>query len=259
MRTTICACIKDCGKAYLNFWIKYHLSLGFDHICIYDNDSTIPIDANYINAKDNVTVIRFPGKVPVPKVYNDFLKYTGHMYDWIAFIDDDEYIYLEQDVTIQDFLSKFDDNVSAVELNWWNFGSSGKLIAPEDGDVFNYFTKCTKSEDPFNQAIKSIVRPEKTKKMINPHFGEYVSYEVNENGKVISGPGCFPPSHKRAWVNHYHTKSREDYIKKIQRGNVDRIETTYTIDRIKAIDDVCTEDFKYQNIKKLFGGRDDTK
>ena len=39
MKTAICAIAKH-ENVYINDWVNYHLNLGFDHIYIYDDNSS---------------------------------------------------------------------------------------------------------------------------------------------------------------------------------------------------------------------------
>lgn len=55
MKTAICTCIKD-EQAYLKEWLDYHLSLGFDHIYLYEDDGSKPHN-DIVKDYNNVTLL----------------------------------------------------------------------------------------------------------------------------------------------------------------------------------------------------------
>ena len=74
-----------------------------------------------------------------------------------------------------------------------------------------------------NSHIKTIANPRKISYIYNPHCAAYFEncYAVNENGGEITFAFNNPPTVEKIVVNHYHTKSREEYETKIRRGNAD--------------------------------------
>ncbi|MFT9383173.1 MAG: glycosyltransferase family 2 protein, partial [Acetobacter orientalis] len=93
-------------------WISWHLSLGFDKIFIYDDHST---DGTFevceiISRKYNIELNRTNiEKEPnfywrQKESYFDACRKSLNNYKWLAFLDADEYIYLEEHNTINDFL-----------------------------------------------------------------------------------------------------------------------------------------------------------
>lgn len=65
----------------------------------------------------------------------------------------------------------------------------------------------------------------------NPHHPVYFEgvYSVNENGGVVIGPANEPATAEKIAMNHYHTKSKEEYAKKVQRGNADHVDNHYSM------------------------------
>ena len=64
-----------------------------------------------------------------------------------------------------------------------------------------------------------------------PHFAFYFEgfHAVNENGNAVGGAFNNPVTTEKILINHYHTKSREEYAKKAQRGRSDTELNTYDI------------------------------
>ncbi len=60
MYAIISTMVRD-DNFYLDEWVNYHLSIGFEHIVIYDHKSIIPV-VNQWGAK--VTLIRIEDELP---------------------------------------------------------------------------------------------------------------------------------------------------------------------------------------------------
>lgn len=220
----ICAIAKD-ETPYIEEWITYHLNLGVDFFVIYDNKSKIPLShtlANFI-ALEKVRVIECPiNDSQQLKAYNHCLYEMNNKTEWIAFIDIDEFIVLHQHLSIKDFLSTFED-FQGVCLNWLNYNASGHIEA-SDQHVFKRFDQHLPYEHSINRHVKSIVRPRHVTVMANPHYAHFDLgyYAVNENRRQVLG--AFSNfSNKKAHINHYITKSFEEWVKKVAKGRVDTI------------------------------------
>ena len=85
---------------YAREWVGHHLALGFDHIYIYDNNHEgeehfETVLSDYV-ADGSVTVIwDYRDLEGVQRhAYNDAYKQLSKDYDWIAFFDFDEFLFL---------------------------------------------------------------------------------------------------------------------------------------------------------------------
>jgi len=94
MKVGICAIIKDCRAPYLNEWLNWHRLIGVDVFYIYDNDSIIPL-STVVENMTGVFIQKWQGKNQQHLVYADCIKNKKEC-DWIAFIDDDEFIVIEK-------------------------------------------------------------------------------------------------------------------------------------------------------------------
>lgn len=91
----ICAILKD-ELPFIDEWVNYHIKLGYDHIYLYDND-IISLCKSYIRLenRDRVTVNPIPNIDAIynqGRIYEKCLRDYGNSYDWITFIDIDEFI-----------------------------------------------------------------------------------------------------------------------------------------------------------------------
>lgn len=125
----LCLFCKD-ENEYLDEWITYHLSIGVEHIFIYDNMSKKPI-------KKSVDKFIKLGKVSVElvtddkqgrhcRVFNKCINDNGDKYKWIGFIDTDEFIVLKNNKSLASFLKDY-ENFAALGVYWLCFGSNQKI------------------------------------------------------------------------------------------------------------------------------------
>ena len=110
-------------------WLAHYKALGFDEFLIHDNDSdngtAEPLIA--LDEAGEVNYLDWPhavGRRPQRLAYEHARKVARS--DRLAFFDADEFLYLRQDDGIAAFLQRFDQDVSAVAINWIVFGSGGE-------------------------------------------------------------------------------------------------------------------------------------
>lgn len=226
MKVGICAIIKDCYEPYLIEWLQYHHDIGVDYFFIFDNDSAIPVS-------EITNKVPFCGDIYHGAIHG--LGVQGIAYglclrrvqldwplpDWLAFIDEDEFIRCENG-DIRSCLKGY-ENYSGVGLNWRIFGSSGlEQRTPErQRDKFVMYTG---AEWPPNRHIKSIVNPLKVSHCLTPHhFAYQEGFCVDVEKKRVPGNGPFvdPPIYKTMWIDHYFTRSLEEWMEKIKRPRAD--------------------------------------
>jgi len=211
-------CMARDEKNYINEFIQYHLILGFDRIYLYD-DEDIPIYKSLINPLWPVTVIPISsikqyGSQRTKMLHHFFVNYKNKHY-WATCIDVDEFIVLKKHNDIHEFLNEFIPLNGGVGINWVLFGSNEQKLY-EDKAVLERFTRCG---DP-NVHIKTIFVCSDAREMQNPHFvSKYIAGSTKStNGNVVNGPFNTNPDVSICQINHYHTKSSEEYSRKRQRG-----------------------------------------
>ena len=162
--------------------------------------------------------------------------------DWIAFIDDDEFI-LPECGNIKTVLSDY-NNYSALGINWLVFGSSGLKEKTDEKQIFK-FTKILDYKEPINRHIKTICKPETIVGFQTPHNCIFnYGYCVDTNKNILNGPFTITPIHKKIWINHYYLKSENEFLKKINRGRADTGDTNsqlkmkifYDIEKIPVLE-----------------------
>ena len=205
------------AACYMDEWINYHKLVGVDHFYIYDNESTDNLREvlkPYIKS-GLVTYTYWKGKCQQNKCYNYALNKHRFETKWLGFIDDDEFVVPMQDKKITDVLEKLNIN-SALSINWVIYGSNG-LKKKTDGLVIEKFTK--RGNISIESPCKLIVNPRIACFIDAVHFAFCVgkNYPVNEKKEKSNWCGKYTGDLVR--INHYHTKSLEEYILKKKRGD----------------------------------------
>ncbi|MBS0980968.1 glycosyltransferase family 2 protein [Acetobacter thailandicus] len=207
-------------------WISWHLSIGFDKIFIYDDhsdDGTFEICSilsDFYNIELKKTNIESETNFFIRQKlsYFDACKNSSNKYDWICFLDSDEYLYLDEDDSIKSFLSSYED-CNAIALNWCIYGSSNKTIK-DHIPIYKSFVFHSSRELNDNRLVKSIIRPcFYTFNYTDPHRFYLENEEYRDSlGEKFEWDGSTKNIEwKRARINHYICRSMEHYINRIKR------------------------------------------
>lgn len=238
MKTLLCAMARNENK-YLKKWAQYHLySVGFTHIVLYDNgfdEDERPIDVLDEYVKDGtVNIIDFRDKTLCqPNVYNDCLMRYSDNYDWIAFIDIDEYFTINNNgpTNIGECLARdiFND-YDVILCSWLTFGDCDKLEY-EDNFLCRRFTQyATKKITWENSLPKAMVRGRvKGFYFESPHIpNESTCSQLRicngsgnkavQIGEKVAIP-WMGPNYGLFYIRHYVTKTISEYCEKISRGD----------------------------------------
>lgn len=223
MKTAICLIVKNEARGICE-WILYHHLIGFDCIVVYDNASTDDTEAVLSRLKTKLQIIYIPWpsteRTYQLDAYNHALRLLENEYDWVAFLDSDEFLVLLDDTDIKSFLSRFADR-SGIALNWAIYGSCGHIDIPDGLVIENFLTRAPDDFGP-NQHVKVIVRPQAAKSCINPHYFKIETNYANVHGEDVvwqsDGVAAAPVTLSVARVNHYFTRSRGHWAEKLKRG-----------------------------------------
>ena len=225
-------CIAKNENKYIRDYVDYYMKLGFSHISIIDNNDKDgekfeDVINDYIES-GYVSIINARGfKRHQCTAYKVFYDRNHNEYDYIAYFDCDEYLVLKEDKSIQEYLRRsiFDD-AQVIQLSWLMFGDSGH-ITYEDRPMYERFTDPIHSKGNLEH-VKSIIRCDIDPDYIrfrNPHTVSCMDlYFVNGEGERIINSFQQIPSYKLAQLNHYYTKSLEEFLWRYERGRADIID-----------------------------------
>jgi Glycosyltransferase family 92 len=220
----VCAIFRD-EAPYLREWIEFHRLVGVERFFLYDHWSTDDPDralAPYV-AEGVVEVVDWPASPPAQiKAYEHFLKRHRESARWVAFVDLDEFLFSPTGRPVADVLSGFED-APGVGVNWATFGSSGHRTRPA-GLVIESYTRRTTAYR-INRHIKSIVDPTRVRAFCRPGFFMFFEGEtVDERRRPVGGPpygATDEVSFDLLRINHYTTRSEEEYRRKLARPTPD--------------------------------------
>lgn len=221
---------------YLLEWIAWHRTIGIEHFFVYSNNNTDGSD-ELLMALANAGVITWlensdhVSAVPQHKAYGHALSVLPDILDyrWAAIIDADEFIMLNFDKyeKFSDFLEWQEEApVDAIALNWIFFGANGRKAWTNDLTTRRF----TSREPRVSRQIKSV---SKVNKFVSSHchfpfsFRDEAFTFVNDVRQPYQHEAANPcaglvPSAQNAWVNHYYSRSSEEFIWKKARGYGDR-------------------------------------
>ena len=141
-------------------------------------------------------------------------------FDWILFVDSDEYLFLSKD-TVKTFLLRL-SGADSVAVHWCCYGSSGHVLTPVELPV-EAFTKHGLPAQHINKHVKSFVRPLAWRgRYHNVHaFDVDPEKLVGTDGKKILWSDIIGLTQSEAdWsiakIMHYQCKSMEQFIGRVR-------------------------------------------
>ena len=268
-KVSLCSIFKN-EACYLKEWINFHVLIGIEHFYLYNNFS----EDNYYEVlkpfiEDGiVTLIDWPVHQGQCSAYIDCIAKHKNESEWIGFIDLDEFIVLNSYEDIYSFLLQFQEKYPTVVIYWKIFGSSGfvdrdrKQLVTESfylawrkhSDIGKYFFNTLYDFDSnfkYNKIIVHTMWGKKGFMNVPPVdcFYNILVGTVHPKGKPV-----FPIQ-----INHYFTKSLNEYIEKSRRGdavfktNPRDMEYFYEHDNPSTVPDYSA----YKYLKKLKGINDE--
>lgn len=225
----ICAVAKN-EDPYIREWLEHYRRLGAAHFYIYDNNDDETTTIKDISAYPDVTVIPIRGRASLENIhwqvgaYADAYFKFGHAYNWMGFFDIDEFVEIDNNGQLEDFLdSPMFDGTSVVHLHWRYYGDGGHVhYSPEPlairfkepADVNVCYADKAKPE---NRYVKSFVRTGfLDMNFPDPHSPRFYGAVC----RVASGRFEYADSSTDtvdlafARIRHYGTKTIEEYIKR---------------------------------------------
>ena len=233
---------------YVKEWIDYHILAGIDHFYLYDNESTDNVKEILQPYIDNglVTYEFYPGKIPQMAAYNSAIKKYRFEAEYLAFIDLDEFIYPHENKSILEIINEYfnkSSNIAGFSIHWATFGASGQYKADYSKGVLERFLHRAATTFNHNKYVKTIVNPRSVNHMQGPHNAMYFEgkFAVREDGAVVQLAGIEPVSSNIISINHYRTKSKEEYEIKADRGDAYYLKGYHNADDFDPNDPVTNE------------------
>lgn len=205
-------CIAKDEDNYIEEWINYNLKLGFDDIFIYQHNWRCNIEKNNVHKiiYDGSYIENGNGISLQTNAYNNFIQKYHTKYDWVAFLDVDEFLVLKKHRRVKDFIEEY-KNENAIGINWVFFGDNN-LSFNGNHSVLHRFTKRSKLA---SDHVKCIVKMDPS-----------ITYAVHSPGSHVATDTHYNKfwgvtnSHKKidiAQINHYFCKTWDEWLTKKER------------------------------------------
>ena len=229
------AIMKDEGP-YLKEWLDFHILVGIKKFFLYDNestDNTTEILKPYIK-RGIVEYHYFPGKRMQHPAYMDIINNHSNDTRWLALIDLDEFLVPVNHDTVSEFLHTMPDNFAQLVVTWVMYGSSGHIHKPDGLLIENYKWHAEKQS-----GIKSIINPRLLIEYHSLHANFIAGWTIDNNGRKLGriDQTNNPPPYNNLRLNHYYTKSYDEYIARQARGTATSQSAAYRgPDKFKKFD-----------------------
>lgn len=237
IKTLVC-CIGKNENKYIREFVEWHKYAGITHIRLYDNNDIDgerfeDVISDYISS-NFVDIIDYRGrKVCQLTAYEECYKELGKEYDWVLFIDCDEFLSFIDKKNINEWLSNevFND-YDMIHLNWLVHGDSDRVkYTPEPLNFrFNKYIPITKTvaydNIPENAHIKTILRGglDDVFWRSTPHTPYPNNFKCCDDiGTPVNGQSPLSNiSYRGAFLKHFTTKTISEYCEKMKRGFPDQ-------------------------------------
>jgi hypothetical protein len=218
---------------YIREFVDYYKNIGIDKIFLYDNNNIEgekleDVIEDYIKI-GFVEILNWRGVPrPVIPIMNDCYKRNFNIYDWLAFYEVDEYIHLKSFTNIKPFLnSETFKYCHSIQLNWV-YHTDNNLIYYDNRTLHERFPElepnAIKNKKRSINSIKSILRGHIPNIIIDDIHG------LNSSLKRCNGFGRSPRNilgintkycdFRYYYIDHYYTKSLQEFTEKLNRGDV---------------------------------------
>jgi len=224
---SICLIIKN-ENEYLEEWLLWHIDQGVEHFYIYDHDSQEPVEQFIkgldVSVQEKITLTRFSGNHDFAQhdAYNDCLNRYRKESRWIGFIDADEMVRILEKKTLPQFLKEFEDH-AGVFIGWNMFGANGQK-EKRSGLLRERFGTPLIGNKNQTGIGKVFIQPFCMRQMLTHNGFPLEGFEVvDEKHESVKRGEAWKNElpRERACVDHYYTKSYEEWVSKIKRGTCD--------------------------------------
>jgi hypothetical protein len=241
MKVCVCTLAKLENK-YIREFVQHYENYGVDKIFLYDNNDINgekfeEVIDDYIK-KGFVQILNWRGKYEaMKKIMDDCYQQNNKNYDWLLFYEIDEFIHLSDYSNIKFFLNeqKF-AQCKKIYLNLVCHTDNNKLYY-ENKPLKERFPQIVPNTKPGGQVyeVKTIMRGHMDGVFIfNNHLCDEKIKGCNSTGKydLITGGFWSRNIDQKHYIDHYYSKSTEEFINKITKGDAIRNDPGYIYERI---------------------------
>ena len=251
-KNEICLCSIGKGEnLYAREFVEYYKKLGVNKIFIYDNndkngESFDMVLQDYVDKKF-VDIIDIRGIIaPQKKSIEDCRKKNFRKFDWLLFFDFDEFLFLRNYTNIKDFLNqkKF-DKCQTIQLNWF-FHTDNNLLYYDNRSLAERFPETDRRWKNKKlggvEGIKSILRGNINIEIYDIHIlnPNLISCDGFGNITKIESISTNNADHYYYYIDHYWSKSTEEFVNKLNKGSVTYgFWSEHILKRLRIYFDLC--------------------
>ena len=154
---------------------------------------------------------------------NNCYKKNFRLFDWLFFFDLDEFLYLKNYTNFKTYLKtpKFSE-CKKIHFNWV-FHSDNNLLYYDNRSLFERFPKTEKKNKGDISGIKSIIRGHIPFIKIDCQHRlslKIISCDGFGKKKILFDAITDEPDYENYYINHFYCKSTEEFINKINKGDI---------------------------------------
>ena len=221
----ICMLVKF-DQIYLKEFIEYYKKQEVDKIFIYDNnDKNISIKGlvnDYIHS-GLVKIIKYPGKYVQDEIYRKYYETYAKSFAWNFYVDIDEFlVFTNKNMTLKKFLKKKKFNkCDQIRIARVNFLDNGQVYY-DNRSFFERFQETTINKFGVDLG-KFIIRSHLKNVKIDIHTVKYGNITTCDyKGEILPRDNYKSDFVKYGrdvvTINHYHFRSTEEFIWRLERG-----------------------------------------
>lgn len=232
MRTCLVA-IGRRENLYAREFVEHYKNLGFDNIIIMDNnydgeEHFEEVLQDYVD-QGFVIIENYRNQVkPQMRGYSQIYAKYKNDYDWIAYYDFDEFLFLNG-LTLKEWLESFPNDCEEILVNWLTM-TDNNLVHYDPRPLVKRFTEPMEITRPIqyqfpdNCHVKCIIKGGLDVVFAgNPHVPDTPLNAYNASGHRCNSAPWQPIDYSKAHLKHYTTKTIEEWMtRKMKVGTPDR-------------------------------------
>ena len=230
MKFAVCGIAKNENR-YIREWVEYYKNLGVDKVIICDNNDIggerfEDVIQDYISS-GFVTIENYRGRrvdinygsdnksVQGTAYLDIYKKYKSH-YDWIAYFDIDEFLYMGKQNLKDFFMSSKYMNLNGLRIYWYLYGDNGHIHYENKPVLERFDTENNKAEDPYHfykTVVRNNIRVDSNLSFVahGPNKTIYNIPDINLN-KISHNMRGVKINNPEIYLKHFYTKSTEEFF-----------------------------------------------
>lgn len=230
-------CLCTLGKnenRYIREFVEFYKNYNVDQIYLYDNNDIDgerfeDVISEFIKS-GFVEIIDWrgiEGNSTYYEIVDSCYQQNHNKYDWLIFYELDEFLYLKNYQNIKPYLNQNKFNrCQSILLNWVHMSDNNNIYY-ENMPLYERFSKIGKNiaKNKYNKIcfVKAIIRGHlKNINITNNHYLSENLNACNGFGKLIKNVLIIntKPDYEYYFIKHYYSKSIQEFVEKIKRGDL---------------------------------------